>query len=416
MPEVLAVAAVDPLDVEGRRRASQLLSRITSKYAGRVALSSRVANSIVTSLSEAEMVGTESRYYSSVLVLVASRRTARLVYDIGVSSERPVIIAVAQDSSALVEAVEAYNALRSQGIPATRPVVYPRCEDRLTNYMEIVTTLSRIYGSSLLVIGGVPSWIASPQQPFSELRRLLDLMILQLDLNDLVSRFEESLSAGEAARLREMLEARGIQVEGGVERALTLAFVLEKLALDNRASAIALNCREVAERLGDDGHLAAALLLESDSIPMVCDADIAAAATAALFAPSVRLATAQPVEESDEGITFEVYAAPLSLFQKPRISVRDGLATVEGLSPPYTDVYLARLDPVRATLRLCECHLVSSSYAPRLTLTLSGCGCVYDLGGRYQTLLFGREALEVAERLSELLGLKLQRARSTDTD
>ncbi len=416
MPEVLAVAAVDPLDAEARRRASNILSRIASKYAGRVALSSRVSGSIVTSLSEAEMVGTESRYYSSVLVVVASRRTARLVYDIGVSSERPVIIAFVEGSGALAEAVDAYSALRSQGVPVARPLPYPSGEEQLTAYMELVATLSRIYGSSLLVIGGIPSWLASPQLPLSELRRLLDLMILQLDLNDLVSRFEESLAAGEASRLREMLKARGVEVEGEVDKALTLSFVLEKLALDNRSSAIALNCREVSERLGDDGHLAASLLLESDSIPVVCDTDVVAAATAALFAASVRLATAQPVEESVKGVEFEVYSAPLSVLHRPRVVERGGVVTVEGELRPYTEVYLARLDPREAVLHICGCSVVEASYKPRLRLTLSGCSCVYELGGRYQTILFGREALAIAEKLSELLGLRLRKAGSTDTD
>ena len=416
MPEVLAVAVADPLDSEGKRRASELLGRIASRYAGRVALSSRVSDSIVTSLSEAEIVGSESRYYSSVLVLVASRRTARLIYDIGASSERPVVITVADGSGALIEAVEAYSALREQNIPVTRPIPYPSGEEKLTGYMELVTSLSRIYGSSLVIIGGVPSWLASPQQPLSELRKLLDLMMLQLDLNDLVSRFEESISTGEAARLKSMLEARGVIVEGDVDRALTLAFVLEKLALDNRASAVALNCREVYERLGDDGHLAASLLLEADSIPIVCDTDVVAAATAALFSPSLRLAAAQPLEELREGVLFEAYAVPLSLLRSPRIRVKDGMVVVEGEMRPYTRAYIARLEPRKAMLNVCECSVVSTEATPRLAFTLGGCDCIYSLGGRYQVVLFGDDVVEIVERLSELLGLKLKMHRSTDTD
>ena len=418
MADVLAVAVVDPLDEAGRRRAEELLSRLASEYAGRVELSSKVRGSIVSSLSEAEIIGAESRRYSGVVVLVASRRTARLVYDLGVAAERPLVLLVAEGSGALAEALEAYGALRRQGVPVTRPSRYPG--GVLSGYMDAISMLSRMFGASLLLIGGVPSWVASGPPPGSELRRLLDAMILQLDLNDVVSRFEELYEAGEAERLARLLEARGVRLGAPLDElrgALTLALVLEKLAVDNTAVGIALNCREVEARLGDPGYLSASLLLENDSVPVACDADLVAVATAALVAGASRLLIATPVEETGEGVVLEAYAAPPSSLEAARVEKIPGVGVVVAGRPRAAgEVWVARLDAHRRVLHLCGCPVASASDAPLPSLTLADCSCLYEAPGRYYPVILDREGVERLVLVAELLGVEVARHRATDTN
>ncbi len=418
MADVLAVAVVDPVDEAGRRRAEALLSRLASEYAGRVALSSKVAGSVVTSLSEAEIIGAESRRYSGVVVLVASRRTARLVYDLGVAAERPLVLLVAEGSGALAEALEAYGALRRQGVPVTRPVAYPG--GALSGYMDAIAMLSRLFGASLLLVGGVPSWVASGPPPAGELRRLLDAMILQLDLNDVVSRFEELAETGEAERLARLLEARGVRLATRPEElreGLLLALVLEKLAVDNSAAGVALNCREVEVRLGDPGYLAASLLLENDSVPVACDADLVAVATAALVAGASRLLIATPVDEAGGGVRLEAYAAPPSSLESPRIERIPGVGVVVAGRPRVSgEAWVARLDPASRVIHICGCPVASASDAPLPSITLADCACLYEAPGRYYPVILDPEGVERLLLVSELLGLRVARHRATDTN
>ncbi len=411
MSEALLVAVVHPsYGLEAIRLAKETLQEMASRYSGALRLSRRVAASVVTSLSDTEMVGVESRRYSAVVALVVTGRTARLLYSLGVNAERPLLPLALEATDALPDVLEAYSALREKRVPVTKPLVYPREEDRFEKLLGVLENVARLQGSAFMTIGSPAEWLIYAEPSVNRIRSVMDTVVVRMDLNDLVSRYEETPLA-EADHLYTLLEKRGVRVEAdanAVLDALRLAVTLEKIALDNRAAGIAVNCFELSTRLSTTACLAASLLAENDSVPVACDGDLTAAVTAAMFSGLAPVVIAKPMDIEGDRVTYTACSAPLSVLEEPVIRPHPRLRGVLLAGKLRAkEVLVARLDTGIEGLHACKCRLAESHPAAMTVAVLEGCGdCIRAIPGSNHVLV-----LDLAEErlytLLEMYSLRL---------
>ncbi|WP_048191765.1 hypothetical protein [Pyrolobus fumarii] len=415
----IAVANTD-YNTNAYREALEVLDNIASGYAERVSLPSRLHKPVVTSLSDVEIVEVEARRYTAILIVAVTGRTARLIYNIGVRAERPVILVSLESSDALPDVLEAYTALRKDGYGVSKPIIYPRDKHVLDNYMIAAEVLGRHKGAAYIHIGSVVPWSLYGAVNESRVRMKLNSTILKMDLNDVVARLE-AVPREKAEKIAEQLESRGIRFEVGTEevvKAARLYVALKKIARDNHAVALSVNCAELNSRLDTSAYLASTLLQEYDNIPLTCDSDVTAAVTASLLAPLTPIGIGKPIDIRDDGTAvYALHTPPLSLLKEASVAIhpRENSVVIRGAIDWRGRVHVVRLDPDISTLHVCECSVESSEATPLTTVRLSGCSCVLDIPGSQHILAFNvnRETLGA---LAELLGLRMLAKPTTDTN
>ncbi len=411
MTEALLVALVHPsYGLDAIKLAKESVRELASRYQGLLVPSKRVAASIVTSLSDAEMVGAESRRYSAIVALLVTGRTARLLYSLGANAERPLIPLVLEASDSLPDALEAHSMLRERGVPATTPIVYPREEDLFERALGVLEAVARLQGAAFIQIGSPAEWLLYAEPSVNRIRSIMDSVVVKMDLNDLVSRFEETPLA-EADHVYTMLEQKGVKIEAdgnSVLDALRLAVTLEKIALDNRAAAITVNCLELSTRLSTTACLAASLLLENDSVPVACEGDLTVAVTAAIFSRLAPVLIAKPMDVNGERVIYASCSPPLSLLEEPVVKPHPRLKGVvlAGRLRGEDDVLVARLDSSVTRLYTCRCKLEESHSAALTVAVLRDCGrCARRIPGANHVLVLGLDE-ERLGTLLEMLSLK----------